>query len=74
MIDMPKGPLSYGMKFKRSSRRTDISYSSMNAFSRQEAIRRMPGPTKEPMSPLKIVQVNSHARPFVLLSANAMDS
>ena len=70
---MLKGQLNFGMKSNKFRIRTDISYSSMNAFLRLEAIRRMPGPTKEPMSPLKIVQVNSHARPFVLLSANAMD-
>ena len=72
-IDMQSGQLSHGMKSKRSSRRTDISYSSTNVSSRQEAIRRMPGQTKEPMSPLKIVQVNSLVKPFALLSANAMD-
>ena len=70
---MLSGRLNYGMKCKISSRRMDISYSSMNAYSRQEAIRRMPGQIKELMSPLKIVQVNSRVRPFVLLSANAMD-
>ena len=73
MIDMLSGPSSCGTKSKISRRRMDISYSSMNAYSRQEAIRRMPGQIKEPMSPLKIVQASSHVKPFVLLSANAMD-
>ena len=45
----------------------------MNVFSRLEATRKVLGPTKEPMSLLKIVQASSHARPFALLSANATD-
>jgi hypothetical protein len=72
-IDMLKGRSSCGTKSKRSSRRTVISYSLMSASSRPEATRRKVGQIRGPMSPSKIVQVNSLVRPSALLSANATD-
>ena len=71
MIDMLSGPYNYGKTSRISKLKKVTLCSSMNASSRPEGTKRMPGLINELISSSKIVQESNLVKLSVLLSVSA---